>query len=72
MNQEIRDRIESNVALVEHIVTRMSAGFPNHIDRDDLVQAGMLALVETASRFDADRGVAFSTFAGRRIEEFHE
>lgn len=68
MNHEIRHRIESNVALVEHIVTRMSAGFPSHIDRDDLVQAGMLALVETASRYDTDRGVAFSTFAGRRIE----
>jgi len=68
MNQEVRQRIESNVALVEHIVTRMSAGFPVHIERDDLVQAGMLALVETAGRYDPDRGIAFSTFAGRRIE----
>ena len=68
MDPEIRNRIESNVALVEHIVTRMAAGFPDHIERGDLVQAGMLALVETASRFDPDRGVAFSTFAGRRIE----
>jgi RNA polymerase sigma factor FliA len=68
MDQEIRHRIESNVALVEHIVTRMSAGFPDHIERDDLVQAGMLALCETAGRYDPDRGVAFSTFAGRRIE----
>lgn len=68
MNEEVRLRVESNVALVEHIVTRMSAGFPAHIERDDLVQAGMLALVETASRYDPDRGVAFSTFAGRRIE----
>lgn len=68
MNEDIRHRVESNVALVEHIVTRMSAGFPDHIERDDLVQAGMLALVETAGRYDPDRGVAFSTFAGRRIE----
>ena len=68
MNEEVRNRIERNVALVEHIVTRMSAGLPNHYERDDLVQAGMLALVESAGRFDEDRGVAFSTFAGRRIE----
>ena len=68
MNDEVRNRIERNVALVEHIVTRMSAGLPNHYERDDLVQAGMLALVESAGRFDEDRGVAFSTFAGRRIE----
>ena len=68
MNDDIRHRIENNLALVEHIVTRMSAGFPGHIDRDDLVQAGMVALVETAGRYDESRGVAFSTFAGRRIE----
>ena len=68
MDQEVRERVERNVALVEHIVTRMSAGFPDHIERDDLVQAGMLALVETAGRYDPERGVAFSTFAGRRIE----
>lgn len=68
MDQDVRHRVEGNVALVEHIVTRMSAGFPSHIERDDLVQAGMLALVETASRYDPERGVAFSTFAGRRIE----
>lgn len=65
---EVKARIENNVALVEHIVTRMSAGLPNHYERDDLVQAGMLALVESAGRYDAERGVAFSTFVGRRIE----
>lgn len=68
MNEEVRNRIERNVALVEHIVTRMSAGLPNRYERDDLVQAGMLALVESAGRYDTERGVAFSTFAGRRIE----
>lgn len=68
MNDEVHERIVTNVALVEHIVTRMSARFPGHVDRDDLVQAGMVALVETAGRYDPDRGIAFSTFAGRRIE----
>ena len=68
MNEEVRKRVEQNVALVEHIVTRMSAGLPNHYERDDLVQAGMLALVESAGRYDEDRGVAFSTYVGRRIE----
>lgn len=68
MTDEVRSRIEKNVALVEHIVNRMSAGLPNHYERDDLVQAGMVALVESAGRFDPERGVAFSTFVGRRIE----
>ena len=68
MTEEVKSRVENNVALVELIVIRMSAGLPNHYERDDLVQAGMVALVESAGRFDPDRGVAFSTFVGRRIE----
>jgi RNA polymerase sigma factor for flagellar operon FliA len=68
MDQTIRLRIESNIPFVEHIVTRMSAKFPQHTERSELVNAGMMGLVEASLRFDPDRGVAFSTFAGRRIE----
>lgn len=64
----IRDLIETNIPLVEHIVTRVSAGFPSHFAREDLVQAGLLGLTQSARRFDPERGIAFSTFVGRRIE----
>src|SRR5262245_41777671 len=40
--------IEANVPLVEHIVLRLSAGFPRHVDRSELVSAGMVGLVEAA------------------------
>lgn len=59
--------IESHVALVEHIVLRLSAGFPRHVDRSELVSAGMIGLVEAADRFDAERGIPFSRFAATRI-----
>jgi RNA polymerase sigma factor FliA len=59
--------IESHVALVEHVVLRLSAGFPRHVDRSELVSAGMVGLVEAADRYDADRGIPFSRFAATRI-----
>jgi RNA polymerase sigma factor for flagellar operon FliA len=59
--------IESHVALVEHVVLRLSAGFPRHVDRSELVSAGMVGLVEAAERFDPARGIPFSRFAATRI-----
>ncbi len=60
--------VEQNIALVHHIVSRMTENFPAAVQRDDMVQAGLVGLIEATQRFDADRGFSFSTFAGRRIE----
>lgn len=62
------DMVEANTALVWHIVSRMAERFPSHHDRNDLVQAGMIGLIEASRRFDESRGFSFSTFAGRRIQ----
>jgi RNA polymerase sigma factor for flagellar operon FliA len=40
---------------------------PNSIDVGDLVQDGVLGLIDAAHRFDADRGIKFETFAERRV-----
>jgi RNA polymerase sigma factor FliA len=63
-----RDVVERNLPLVEHIVKRLMARFPSSYDRDDLVQTGIMGLIEGSSRFDPTKGIAFSTFVGRRIE----
>ncbi len=68
LTSEQQEMVEQNIALVHHIVSRMTENFPAAVQRDDMVQAGLVGLIEATQRFDADRGFSFSTFAGRRIE----
>jgi RNA polymerase sigma factor for flagellar operon FliA len=60
--------VEQNIPLVHHIVARMTENFPAADERDDLIQAGLVGLIEATQRFDPELGYTFSTFAGRRIE----
>jgi RNA polymerase sigma factor for flagellar operon FliA len=60
-------RIVAGLPFVEALARRMAASMPNSIDIGDLVQDGVLGLIDAAHRFDADRGIKFETFAERRV-----
>src|SRR3954469_11729973 len=60
-------RIVAGIPFVEALARRMAASMPNSIDIGDLVQDGVLGLIDAANRFDADRGIKFETFAERRV-----
>jgi len=60
-------RIVSGLPFVESLARRMAASMPNSIDIGDLVQDGVLGLIDAAHRFDEDRGIKFETFAERRV-----
>ena len=53
------------MGLAAHVARRFGRRGPSD---DDLRQVAFLALVKAVDRFDPDRNVAFSTFAGRTIE----
>jgi RNA polymerase primary sigma factor len=53
--------IESNLRLVLTIANRMRV--PPHLDREDLVQDGMLGLERAVEKFDHTKGFKFSTYA---------
>jgi RNA polymerase sigma factor for flagellar operon FliA len=53
--------------LVEYLVAEIARVVPRHVNRDDLVSAGMLGLLQAARSFDATRGTPFATYASRRI-----
>lgn len=62
-----QDRVIGNLAFVESVARRVAASMPHTIDLGDLVQDGMLGLIDAANRFDEARGIKFETFAERRV-----
>lgn len=61
-----RHLIENNIPLVRKIAWHVNSMARGVIDIEDLVQMGMVALVEAANRYE-DQGHSFSTYAGMRI-----
>lgn len=61
------NRIIASLGFVEGLARRVAAAMPHSIDVGDLVQDGMIGLIDAAERFDEARGIRFQTFAERRI-----
>jgi RNA polymerase sigma factor for flagellar operon FliA len=59
--------VQQNVPLVGHIVREMMTRIPAHVLREDLMSAGLMALVQAAQAFDPDRGASFAGYAATRI-----
>lgn len=53
--------------LVETIAAKIKRRLPPHVDVQDLVQTGMIGLMEASSRYDSSRAAEFSTYASSRI-----
>ena len=53
--------------LVKRIAYHVISRLPAHIDVDDLIQAGMIGLMNAAQHFTPTKGANFETYAGIRI-----
>lgn len=53
--------------LVKRIAYHLKARLPATVIVDDLLQAGMIGLLEAANKYDPDQGASFETYAGIRI-----
>jgi RNA polymerase sigma factor for flagellar operon FliA len=62
-----RERIAAGVPFVESLARRVASSMPHSIELGDLVQDGMLGLIDAAYRYDEARGIKFETFAERRV-----
>ncbi|MAX41873.1 MAG: RNA polymerase sigma factor FliA [Alteromonadaceae bacterium] len=59
--------VERHASLVKRIAHHLMARLPSSVIVDDLIQAGMIGLLEAAKNFDGSKGASFETFAGIRI-----
>ena len=66
-NAERNASVEKYGYLVKRIGHHLMARLPESVQLDDLLQAGMLGLLEALSKYDASKGASFETYAGIRI-----
>lgn len=59
--------IEDYAPLVKRIAQHMMLRMPASVQIDDLIQAGMIGLLEASQKYDAGHGASFETYAGIRI-----
>lgn len=59
--------VARHAPLVKRIAHHLKARLPANVQVDDLIQAGMLGLLDALKSFDAQKGASFETFAGIRI-----
>lgn len=60
-------KVEDYLGLVNAIAVRLAEQLPVTVETDDLIQAGSLGLMDAIEKFDAEKGVAFATYAKFRI-----
>jgi len=63
----VDELVERHAALVKRIAHHLAGRLPASVEVDDLIQAGMIGLLDAAAHFSSDRGASFETYAGIRI-----
>lgn len=61
------DYVKKYAPLVKRIAYHMVAKLPPSVDVDDMIQAGMLGLMDAANRYEDNQGAQFETYATQRI-----
>jgi len=61
------ERVMQHAPLVKRIAYHLLNRLPDSVQVDDLIQAGMLGLLEAIRNYDASQGASFDTYAGIRI-----
>ncbi len=59
--------VQNYFNLVQSIANKIKRRLPAHVEVQDLVQTGMIGLLEASRRYDSSRMVDFSSYANSRI-----
>ena len=64
---ERSNAVQRYAPLVRRLAAQMMARLPANVEINDLIQAGMIGLMDALSRYEAGHGAQFETFAVQRI-----
>lgn len=67
LSDDARSLVTEYLPIVGYLVNEVMPRLPAHVQRDDLVSAGQLALVKAARSYDPATGVPFGSYARLRI-----
>uniref|UniRef100_UPI0038BA4C08 RNA polymerase sigma factor FliA n=1 Tax=Legionella tunisiensis TaxID=1034944 RepID=UPI0038BA4C08 len=68
VNQQTQETlVKTHALMVKRIAHHLLGRLPHSVQLDDLIQAGMLGLLEAVRHYDSTKGASFETYAGIRI-----
>jgi len=67
VTQSTTELVEQHASLVKRIAYHLIARLPHTVDVADLIQEGMIGLLDAAQHYNAEQGASFETYAGIRI-----
>ena len=65
--QEFQQIVLEQMPQVKYIARRIHEHLPKHVPFEDLVQAGMVGLIDAVHKFDLEKNVKFASYAKFRI-----
>ncbi len=65
--RSMEELVAEHTPLVKRIAHHLLARMPSSVQLDDLMQSGMIGLLEAAQKYDVSKGASFETYAGIRI-----
>jgi RNA polymerase sigma factor for flagellar operon FliA len=60
--------VEENLPLVRYVASRIAGRLPSHVEIDDLINSGVIGLIDAVEKFDPGRKIKFKTYAEFRIK----
>jgi RNA polymerase sigma factor for flagellar operon FliA len=65
--QERNELIQKYAPMIKHLALRIAMRLPSHIELEDLINSGVIGLIDAIEKFDASKQIKFKTYAEFRI-----
>lgn len=65
---DVEQRVTEFAPLVRRMAHYLASKLPASVQIDDIIQAGLIGLMDAAQRFEESQGFKFETFASQRIK----